>query len=353
MNSFNAARSVYNFKQSNTARVRAKLALARTGTGTCKLQAGPADSMTAGQTSDPATLSWPVLLRKALASSGIPVTSAGVVFTTTATPRDSRWALTGFTDFGNAFNFVQATSIGAKATYTPVTGDPTGALLDIWILGGGGEVSIKIDGGTAVLWTPPASGSLTPQVRTFSGLANTTHTVEITTTTASATSIVGVRVYGVPGLEVTNAARSGSKTGDWTAAAAYSLGPVVRTVNGTADGVFIGLLHNDFATGVSVATYKTNLSTIVDTYKTAGSDVFLTVTPRPNTSIIPTVTWEQYAQAVYEVADSKDVPVIDVAHRFGSYASASAQGLMNGDGVHENPAGNAVWEALIFYALSA
>lgn len=335
--------SVYNATSKNMLKARAKLAAALAGTGTCSILCGPADSLTEGYKSLPASQSYPVMLRKLLANRGYPLAGTGMVFTAQndAISPDVRWAFTNFTQFSAQDLFVQASVSGAVATFTPAAGDPAGTSVDVWFLTGSGAVTISIDGGAAVAFTPPA-GAAGPTVRTFTGLANTTHTVTVTTTTTTATYFCGVRTYGNNGVEVTNAGLAGSQTSNWLNAASYNPRNLVPGVI-TPDIVFLCLLQNDAAAAVSLATYRANINTLITQYQGLGATVVVALPPACSTGTVATATWKGYADALYDAAAAYNCPVLDVNDRVGAYAAGNPNGIYNIDGVHLTPAGNALW----------
>jgi lysophospholipase L1-like esterase len=100
---------------------------------------------------------------------------------------------------------------------------------------------------------------------------------------------------------------------------------------------FISLGHNDknVGAGVDVATFKASTQTLIDNFKQAGSSNVILVCQNPNQS----GNFADYNQAKYELADSNNIPLIDIYHRWGeSYATASATGF-TADGAHPSPIG--------------
>ncbi|MFK4295003.1 lysophospholipase L1-like esterase [Arthrobacter sp. GAS37] len=342
-NPFDPKASAYNATAQNMLKARAKLGAALSGTGTCSVLCGPGDSLTEGYKGLPASQSYPVTLRKILSNRGYPLAGSGMVFTAQndAISPDARWAFTNFTQFSAQDLFVQASVSGAVATYTPLAGDPAGTSVDVWFLTGSGAVTISIDGGAAVAFTPPA-GAAGPTVRTFSGLANTTHMVAVTTTTATATYFCGVRTYGGNGVEVTNAGIAGSQTSNWLNNAAYNPKNLVPGIL-APDIVFLCLLQNDAAASVALATYRANINSLISQYQTLGSTVILVIPPACNTGTVSTTAWKGYADSMFDSAEASNCPVLDVNDRIGAYAGGNPNGLYNGDGVHQTPAGMALW----------
>jgi lysophospholipase L1-like esterase len=102
--------------------------------------------------------------------------------------------------------------------------------------------------------------------------------------------------------------------------------------------VSIGI--NDFQSHSSAATYKTQLETLVDRIRTnaatgtygfgqgVAADCLLMITPQPNYAMIPADGVEvpplsDFWTALYQVADEKNLGVVDNAFRWVDYASSS------------------------------
>jgi lysophospholipase L1-like esterase len=107
-----------------------------------------------------------------------------------------------------------------------------------------------------------------------------------------------------------------------------------------ADLYIVSIGINDFQAHSSVATYKTQLETLVDRIRATGptgtasfgvgvnADCLLMITPQPNYAMIPadhveTPPLSDFWTALYQVADEKGLAVVDNAFRWVDYASSS------------------------------
>lgn len=114
---------------------------------------------------------------------------------------------------------------------------------------------------------------------------------------------------------------------------------------------------NDFQQHIPVATFKARVATFIDRQAARGGLTILVTPPRPNFTHIPgdhvlTPPFEDYREALYELADEKTVPLVDIAHRWESYTQAAALGYY-ADYVHPNIIGQrdiaeAMYKALRF-----
>jgi hypothetical protein len=115
-------------------------------------------------------------------------------------------------------------------TYTTV--EPCTALEIHWFNGIGNAVTVLIDG-----VAPTSNATITPVggntigVAAYTGLANTTHTVKITTTGLSFV-LHGINCYSAAGFVVDNFGYSGSSTKDWVAAGWQATAVTATTATG-------------------------------------------------------------------------------------------------------------------------
>jgi hypothetical protein len=94
-------------------------------------------------------------------------------------------------------------------------------------------------------------------------------------------------------------------------------------------------LPNSWRNGTAVATVKGQLTTFVQAVKTANTDFMFLVPPYDNGVMGNTANQNLYVDAMYEVALSEDVPLIDLRKRWTSFANAVAQGWqVNSDAIH-------------------
>lgn len=331
---YNPQTNVYNKKASNTRKLRAKLSTAYAGAGLAKL-GFIGDSKTAGQSVAYSTESWPMRLRAMLINQGHTAGGGIVTGNNNYVPGDSRWTFTGAW-VRNAVDKPSATinTSGATALFTS---DVTGTIVDIYTYGTTAPFTYSIDGGAAVTISPNGSSAL--QTITVTGLANTTHTVLITTTSTSTTFVTGVGVRAATGLWVANLAVGGSKSSDWNSSAYFQNRHLASNLG--LDVAFISLGANDARNSGTIANYKTNMQGLIAALQAGGTEIHLVVQTPPNTATITAALWDSYVAAQYDLADQYDVPLVDLTHRYESWATANALGLFTDD-LHENKAGYAM-----------
>lgn len=348
---YDGLHGIYNATAPKLQKVRAKLAQAAVGAGTCRvLCAGDSITEGVGATGKPDVSSYPTYLRSLLVGRGY--TSAGTGW---VPPRnnntgntDSRWNIvSGFAVFGGATtynNFVMSTTTnGANAIFTS---DVAGDTVDIAYLDSSayGAFTYSIDNASSGLgFGTITPSSATPRVfkLTVSGLSNATHTVKITTTSTTQSFLGPVQVRNsAGGLLLSNLGVGSSQTDTWASTASYyHNGPYAAAID-TYDLVIVEpMIVNDAVVGLGSSATLTNLTNIVTTFQATGADVVMLCPGTPNPAgTISAATWTPYRQAVYTVADSLNVPVLEPADRWGAWATAQANGLMN-DQYHPTSAG--------------
>lgn len=333
---FDPTRSIYNLKASNTRRVRASLGAARVAAGLCRIGL-VGDSLTAvggGATSgveDPG-----IRLRQAFARDGYPV--GDLVHEFNNAGADSRLSWTGSWAGYGSLTLPYLFSSASGPTWS-VTG--TGTVLDIVTTGDSGAWTVRVDGGAVTTYTP--TGVVGPKTVTITGLADTAHTAVFTAVGSTVLYAAGFRYP--TGVVMENAGLSSSTTADWLGGVGSppTFGPAWWMNHANffdLDAVNIELGINDWFTSVPVATFKANLTTLVGQFIASGANVFLTVSQFPAGG---ETTWQPFASAIYDVADTADVPLLDLADRFGTFAQYNADGLGYDEAsdtlVHLAPAG--------------
>lgn len=334
---FDARSSLYNGTAINMRNIRAGINSTRQG-GTFVLTAF-GDSTTAGSGATSA-LSWPGQMLSLLLASGCPIKGTGLVMAGQGVT-DPRWASTGTITAAGSF-----AQLAAAATKT-FTSDRNGTTAVIRFYRNSGNFSILVDGSApssgvvTVVGGTYSAGTVTPDGAssagsvTVTGLTDTVHAVKVTST--ATTYLIGIKVTGTAGLEINNMGVPSSASGDWTSTG-FTSNFQIATLE-TPGVIIIPIGVNDGSTSVPVATYKSNLSTIASNAK-AIAPVLLVA--QINASGIPSATQQQYVSAMYDVADTLDLPVLDLMHRWGSFFAANLLGL-TADSVHPNSRGYADW----------
>ncbi|TFV82050.1 SGNH/GDSL hydrolase family protein [Microbacterium sp. dk485] len=326
--SLDKLRGFYRANASALRRTRANLARAAAGQGWCRL-AFLGDSTVAGFGATPVT-SWPVQLRDALNAIGFPANGTGFD-PMNKQLADARWTLTDWSAFAGTQSSAYTTSTTTPAVFVS---DKTGTRVDVYYLNTGGAFSVTIDGGTPETVTPTTGNSVGVYSKT--GLANTTHTVSLAKAATLNPQVLGIEVYNTSsptGVRIANVGVSGSKSAEINQTDWFKH---IRFVRDTwqADCIFVLCETNDAFAGIAPATYKANIQAIITACKSGNHDVVL-LTAFPASSV-PSFT--AYTQALYELALSNNVPLIDLLERFGDWNTANIYGQMT-DAAHPNRIG--------------
>ncbi|MCW2902897.1 MAG: hypothetical protein JWO67_5162, partial [Streptosporangiaceae bacterium] len=235
-------------------------------------------------------------------------------------------------------NYLVSTTTGSTITFAST--DP-GTALDVVMFSTSAPLSWSIDSGARTGTITPAGGAIVQKYTLATGLANTTHTITLTTTNTAGAYMIAARVYGAAGLEVHNAAAFGawaSGPNGWTATSDPTA--LVSRVNAlltvSPDVVWCALGVNDVLNAVTPSTITAALASIRSTF--SASDFILTAQYQPSGA----TAWATYVAALYDLADTLDVPLLDLYDRSGGYTTANANGLM-GDTIHPNAAAQRSW----------
>lgn len=327
---FDPRLSLYNWKPSNTMRLRKALSIANSG-GHGKV-AFVGDSITAAVPNgapgdlEPFRDAYPYQLVEALAATGMTIAGEGPVYANNNSAfnaTDSRWVIDANWQFILPHQLlVFATFTGATATFTSTR---PGTVVEVHYPNSGGPFNVVIDGGAPTLITPGVDGVAT--VWTSGVLADRTHTVTITTTTAGITWLLGVAVRRTSGLSIINASLGGAPTSYWTPDP-DPIKPKNHVEAAAPTATFIMLEANDVGLATAPATYTSQLTAIVTWAKLLG-DVVLLVSPPMDTTVYPDKV--DYDPLIYAVAEATDVPLIDLEHHFTNWAVADALGLFVDD----------------------
>lgn len=331
---WNRELSLYNGESPVLQKIRKRVAGARSGVRCHILAVG--DSKTAGWGTNNggniiAADSYPGQLADLLGA------TEGVIYANTfhgsgtSTGLDTRWA--------NIAGFVRESSgIDGRKHYlkSPSTGNstlrltPGRASTGIRVYGWNGAsnvVSISIDGGTASTWTP--AGGTAWSSFDITGLSNTAHTVDISVT--GIVAILGVELLQTTGqLQVSNAGISSIKANEWLDAGDFT-SPRRTAIAGSGitspDVAFVNLGTNQDATTVA------DLGTVLSDLGTLGIPTLLL-----NPGALYHTGIDPLRSSIYDLAESKDLPMIDLTHAIGDQAQAGAKGMVY-DSLHENAKG--------------
>lgn len=342
---FDTQLSIYNLKASNVRRARAAMAAARAGTGTCRITL-IGDSLTVGYnnvrgSSDPAAY-----FKSILAATGLTVSEIVHGYSNGyGTGSEPRFTATGGAWPGGVMVTFPWPSFHNAGTFT-TTG--TGTVLEIITSEASAGFSYTIDGGAPA--TVTTSGASALKVITVTGLSNASHTLVITAAAAGDSYVYAAGFRQATGVIVENAGITSATAGNWIAepfGAGAGFGPawsLFSTGSPVRDVVIIELGVNEAFTAVPPATYRANLTSLVGQAQAAGADVMLATSNRPATTSVATATYDAILSAAYDVADTKDIPLLDMADRFGLYTQYNADGLgwdQASDTLHLTASGNA------------
>lgn len=346
---FDGRRSIYNATSSNGKKARIGLSGSLAGSGLFRILCA-GDSITRGLSvaGIAALQSYPLLLKSALKTAGY--TCAGDGFVVPAgydSPSivDSRWTYTGtwnhvYSSSGYTWG-ARGGATGSTAMYATV--EACTSISMHWFNGIGNPVTIEIDGvAPATNSTVTPVGGTTMGSVTWSGLANTTHTIKVTMT-GTGFVLHGFDCTSPNGFVVDNFGRSGSSTDDWVLTGwkdhlTLALRPQLANAAGT-NVTILGLGTNDAirdpssSNGASPAQYESQLNTIATAIKVS-SELMLIAPPPTGDYIDDTAGMTPYADAIYDVAEAQDVRMLDMYDRWVNYTEARAGNLISTDAVH-------------------
>lgn len=334
---FDGPGSTFNWKASNTRRMRAALMNAQAETDRCRI-VWIGDSATAGYGVTVGVQDHPAVVRRMLTGAGYRVGEI-VQFNNNDT-HDSRFTYGGSWTVGPKY-FPYFT--GGTSAWINYTSSVPGTKVYI-VCGDVPDTSFtySIDGASAVT-VSPTGGPIGTRIVEVSGLADGFHNVVITSGGISYLAAIGVG-YGST-LELMNAGVSQSTAQEWQLAAT-DFGPNSIAATVSPDVVFINVGANDFAnSGTSVTQIRTYLTNIITQFG-ATADCILMVPSWPDSP-----NFDQFFAGLYATAIEHDLPLIDVSNVLGNHATADALGLFQADGLHLTPPGNAAVAALQFSAL--
>lgn len=337
--SWDAQAALYNGESSTLRDIRQMIADARSGTATTRmLFAG--DSKTAGSgllggdLNKRGTLSMPAQITDLLGG------KRDFVY---CSPLDAAWTLAdgAVVDALTSRNFVNGTN-GGRVTF--VSEDTfTGFRISAYAPSASTTLTVTVDGGT------PTGVSLTTvpgefhELAEISGLADTTHTVEISWPVGANVRFKGLRLLhdGFTGLLTINAGRSSSDATDWR-------------VQNFATHWDLNLTAQDFPlpdiTFLNLGTNKNYVATTAATLSTLATELVATGTKvvlgLPGGLGFFTASQDYYDTVyskLYDIADTLDLPLVDFRAVIGDYAVASAfSSRWLGDDIHENRKGYAL-----------
>lgn len=325
---FVADRSLYNATPNTLRRWFAALSRAEAGGVNAHLACvGDSTVWGAAGATPYTTQSWPGRLRTMVAKRFGDVGGLGVeafidLANATANPLV---VATGFTRDGARGVFNSAYSSTA-ASQTLVYGPIVTAGFKIYYANraGGGAFTYKIDSGsTTTVNTANATESIQSVTVTASSTAS--HSLTITSSDTSPVTILAVEAYTATtgGVKVSRLGQNGAKAGDAITSTNPTSSLYAVTSMAAPDLVAVCLEVNDWLTSTSTATYSSRLATLIDQVRAVNADVLLIACAPPDPTL-STATLAAYSQVLYQLADSKNVALLDLQHRWSSYSLANA-----------------------------
>lgn len=251
------------------------------------------------------------------------------------------WAVNSGTSIGGGF-LEQSAQNTAALSFTPTTmadtfkflyiTDPTGGTLSVDINGSGTtSYNSSVSSGFAIQSIVGTLGNNTLNVKYVSGASKNIY-------------FQGIIAYNSakPSVNIINAGWGGSLTSNWLlSAAAYNPFPLIPVLG--QDVTFINLGNNDCNNSVAVSTFKSNMQSIITQALTAnsGNTNVVLLPMNPTSNVCSQATQQTYVTALYQLASTNNLCLIDNYALFGSsYTTANNLGLM-GNTVHPNQLGYA------------
>lgn len=257
---------------------------------------------------------------------------------------------------------------GANVSVTGISGTS----FDVMVFSGGSTdpVTVKIDGVAQGSPVVTSGASLDAKVVNRFTLAAGTHTIDI----SCATGTTGVYFEGIyvyngdedKGIRIIECGHSGWTTADHLSG---QLGIVGGNLQSQAaqiapDLCIISLGTNDANQGLTPATYKANLQTIITRVRagvaTSSNVSFLLVGLYQRDDVILATPWQQYLDAAASVASTdtggpagaSGVTFLDLSKRIYDFNTSNVSGFLTTDKVHPTDKGHGYIADVIVQAIS-
>lgn len=134
-----------------------------------------------------------------------------------------------------------------------------------------------------------------------------------------------------------------------SSAALVTASGVTADIGQVPDCLHIELGGNDLSNAISAANIVAAITTIRGFLP--NTDVVLHAIPQPANSLIANATYDAYVSALYDLADTLDVPLIDLRARYGLNSDMVTNQLMGDSATHARPALYADWGTNVAAAL--
>lgn len=294
--------------------------------------------------------SWPTQLANYLNGRGINANSNSFAGGSANVKRDTTdprltfgtgWAVNGGVSIGGGFLEQTAQNTGAILSFLPTTNVDTFKVLYLTDASAG-TFSLDING----------TGSANTNANGASGAAITTITKTIGANTLNIKYVSGasknIYIQGIlaynsqqPSVNIINAGWGGSTTANWLInSPAYEPFPLIPVFNQEVTIIDLGI--NECNSSGPASTFKTNMQSLITQALTANSgntNVILQMM-NPVSGSCTAALQQAYATALYQLAASNNVCLIDKLARWQSYTNANTLGFM-GNTLHPNQLGYA------------
>lgn len=329
---------VYNLHQGNFAKWRKALAKARAGTASARLNVG-VNSIDFGQFATPTAYQGGYVARlRSLLNTEFAATPGTGVSWCWATYRtdDTRVTYTNATQtagFGPHQNSAVAISSGSSITFAPGIACDGFTVYYIGQSVTGKSFTMQIDSGAALTVNTQGFGANTATSASITG-ASGTHTLSITGVVGPC-YIVGFEatMSTAFGIITTAVGYPGSKVSSYNLAATDASASGYQFMTNLAPNLTV--IHageNEYLSSQVITTYNTDLATAITRAKATGDVLLVTSVPNQTT----TGSQASYDQMMWTVAEAQDVPVWDLAARWGTRAADTG---IYYDSTHPNNAG--------------
>lgn len=339
----NTADSTFNLNAATMVKLRTALSFANTNLVPILIVGNSTSSgynVAGAETPD---TSWPGILRASLITLG--VVDGGANVCTADFTHPPQWTFSAnWTQVGP---LIFSTAAAATATYVSTN---KGGRVTVWYSDQSTNFSYTVDGGAVNNVVP--GGTQTLKSNSVTGLANTVHTIVITTTAANCFPI-SVQVNGANGIVMCNFAMSGSgvvngyanapgTAGNWSSTVVNSLGwmrqqQIFNALTGArTEGTYkggIGLFcvgANDMANGATIAQLVQGYETVL----AASPTLAWGIVQEYRSPIYTNAVQATIRQAMQQFAIKHGIPIFDWDQRLGGYDAMLAAGLLQSDAAH-------------------
>lgn len=213
-----------------------------------------------------------------------------------------------------------------------------------------GSFRWRIDSGSWTTVSAVGSGYAT-EVISNQTYASHLLTLEVVSAGTSGVTLMGVDCQlPVPGARVAQLGHTGKATGDYVGATASDWQAGITALAPQMVGILLGT--NDATSGVSLATYAANLTTLINRVKAASPTASVVLLSPPDRGDSTSIPIRSYIAAARAVAILQGVGYVDLLAAVGDYAVASALGLYDvEDMVHLSQYGGKIASVAIQQAL--